>query len=82
MLDSEIFLAPNLNADSYRVNIQTKTVALEQKALAQAFESNNTKYARRIATVSKRIGNTRSLMQAIRNITNSNKTFCLRSRSN
>lgn len=72
MLNSTIFFTQNLSADSYRADVQTKTAALEQKALAQALESDNTKYAQGIAAISSRIGNARGFMQAIRNITNSN----------
>ena len=72
MLNSTIFFTQNLSANSYRADVQTKTAALEQKALAQALESDNTKYAQGIAAISSRIGNARGFMQAIRNITNSN----------
>lgn len=69
---STTFFTQNLSADSYKANVQTKTAALEQKALAQALESGSTKYAQGIAAISSRIGHVRVFMQAIRNITNSN----------
>ena len=72
MLNSTIFFAQNLSTDSYRADVQIKTAAVEKKALAQALESDNTKYAQGIAAISNRVGNTRAFMQAIRNITNSN----------
>lgn len=71
-MNATIFFTQNLSAESYRADVQTKTAALEQKALNQALESDNTKYAEEIASISSRIGNTRSFMQAIRNITSSN----------
>lgn len=72
MLISTIFFTQNLSADSYRADVQTKTAALKQKVLAQALESDNTKYAQGIAAISSRIGNPRVFMQIIRNITNAN----------
>jgi len=71
-LISTTFFTQNLSADSYRANVQTKTAALEQKALAQALESDSAKYAQGIAAISSRIGNVRVFMQANRNITNAN----------
>jgi flagellin len=72
MLNATIFYTQNLSAESYRADVQSKTAAVEKKALAQALESDNTKYAQGIAAISSRVGNTRAFMQAIRNITNSN----------